>query len=113
MKSESMAIETKNELFKFFDPEKDLKDYIAREDESLVGKDLWEYFLSVLVEKYYISESIPLQKSIKDLERKIIIKTLSRVNGNLKEASRLLGMKYTTLHEKLKKFNIRVMKRAY
>lgn len=113
MKSESMAIETKNELFKFFDVEKNFGDYKALKDDSLFGEGLLEYLLSVFVEKYYIDESIPLRKSMEELERKIIIKTLSKVNGNLKEASKLLGVKYTTLHEKLKKFNILVMKRAY
>lgn len=52
------------------------------------------------------SPSLPL---LDQVERQTIMLTLSRVNGNKKEAARLLGISRSTLYEKLKKYNIDVL----
>ncbi|KKN46786.1 hypothetical protein LCGC14_0669660, partial [marine sediment metagenome] len=44
------------------------------------------------------------------LEKAILIKVLSYVNGNQKDAANFLGIKYTTLNEKIKKYNIKFSK---
>ncbi|MBW2035667.1 MAG: hypothetical protein JRI94_19220, partial [Deltaproteobacteria bacterium] len=46
-------------------------------------------------------------------EKRLIIGVLSRVNGSRKKAAGLLGIKYTTLHEKLKKYNIHFRNMVY
>ncbi len=60
----------------------------------------------------YFSETqrVPLKELMNMVERAILIRTLSQVNGNLKSAAKSLGLKYTTLHEKIKKYNIRFQK---
>lgn len=51
---------------------------------------------------------IPLKDVIGELEKKVIVQVLSEVDGNQKDAAETLGMKYTTLNEKLKRYGIRV-----
>lgn len=53
---------------------------------------------------------VPLKAVIGELEKKVIIDVLNEVNGNQKDAARILGMKYTTLNEKVKRYQIRVRK---
>jgi len=49
---------------------------------------------------------LDLKDLIQDIERGIIVRVLARVRGNQKEAARLLGLKHTTLNEKVKRFGI-------
>jgi DNA-binding protein Fis len=43
-------------------------------------------------------------------EKNILLNVLHRVNGNQRDAGRILGLKSTTLNAKLKKYGIRVVK---
>ena len=56
-------------------------------------------------------------KSFKDLidafERAVLIKVLSRFNGNQRRSADYLGMKSSTLNEKIKRHNIHFRNRAY
>jgi DNA-binding protein Fis len=45
-----------------------------------------------------------------NVEKSIIVNVLSKVQGNQKEAAKVLGIKYTTLNEKLKRYRIRFQK---
>jgi len=54
---------------------------------------------------------IMLKKKMEDLEKKIILNVLEKVQGNQRNAARILGIKYTTLNEKIKKYGIRFQKR--
>jgi transcriptional regulator with GAF, ATPase, and Fis domain len=47
------------------------------------------------------------------VERSIIIRTLAIVDGCQKDAAKVLGLKYTTLNEKVKKYKIRIKKSVY
>ncbi len=61
--------------------------------------------------KYFGSnQRVPLKELMNILERAILIRALSQLNGNQKDAAKYLGLKYTTLHEKVKKYNIRFRK---
>jgi len=51
-------------------------------------------------------QKIPLKEFIENLEREIIVKVLTLFNGNQKESAKFLGIKYTTLNAKVKKYNI-------
>jgi DNA-binding NtrC family response regulator len=55
---------------------------------------------------------VDLKGLIERLERRIIVNVLSKVQGNQKEAARALGLKYTTLNEKVKKYGIRSRRRT-
>ena len=76
-----------------------------REREEFVMKS-FKLFI-----KYFSStQRVPLKELMNIVERAILIRTLSQLNGNLKNAAKSLGLKYTTLHEKIKKYNIRFRK---
>lgn len=59
-----------------------------------------------LFEMFFSHEGAPLPEIIADMEKSILLRTLDRFNGNLKDTARFLGIKYTTLHQKMKKYNI-------
>ncbi len=65
----------------------------------------------LFIEYFFLSSRVPLKKLMDSVERNIIIRTLSKVNGNQKKASRVLGVKHTTLNEKIKKYKIHLSKR--
>ena len=76
-----------------------------REREEFVMKS-FKLFI-----KYFSStQRVPLKELMNMVERAILIRTLSQLNGNMKNAAKSLGLKYTTLHEKIKKYNIRFQK---
>jgi len=53
---------------------------------------------------------LSLNELMRKVERTILVRALSQFNGNQKNVARFLGIKYTTLHEKVKKYNIRFQK---
>jgi len=55
---------------------------------------------------------MPLKELMTRMERHIIVRTLNKVDGNRRMAAEILGIKNTTLHEKIKKYDIR-LKREY
>ncbi len=66
--------------------------------------------LDSIIEYAFMKNGIDLKEFIEELERIIIIKTLSRFNGNQKDSARFLGIKYTTLNEKIRRYNIHFRK---
>lgn len=63
---------------------------------------------------YYCTETkLNFKEFLDKLERILIVKTLSIFNGNQKDSAKFLGMKYTTLHEKVKRHNISFRKSPY
>jgi len=52
-----------------------------------------------------------LKKLMQEVERGIIIRFLDKTGGNQRHAAKLLGLKYTTLNEKVKRYQIRFQKR--
>ena len=66
------------------------------------SKDLLEFFIEYVAR----NDSINFKELIEEIERAVLIKTLARFNGNQRETAKFLGIKYTTLHEKVKRYNI-------
>ena len=79
-----------------------LKEY--REKKKL----FWHFIVN-----FFMSSGISLKEFIGYMEKNIILRALSRVNGNQKYTAEILGMKYTTLNEKIKKYNIRFSKKPF
>lgn len=52
-----------------------------------------------------------LKKLMQEVEKGIIIRFLERTGGNQRNAAKLLGLKYTTLNEKVKRYQIRFEKK--
>lgn len=64
----------------------------------------------LFVEYFCMSRTLPLRELIGTLEKSIIIRALSKFNGNQKDVAKFLGVKYTTLNEKVKKYHISLWK---
>lgn len=69
--------------------------------------------LDPFIEYFCIQEKIPFQELMNTLERSIIIRALEEFNGNQKAAAQYLGIKHTTLNQKVKKHNILFQKKAF
>jgi DNA-binding NtrC family response regulator len=66
----------------------------------------------LFVEFFSKKQPLGLKGLIDELEKRIIVTVLGRVHGNQKEAARALGLKYTTLNEKVKKYGIHFRRKA-
>jgi DNA-binding NtrC family response regulator len=64
------------------------------------------------VEYFFMTERIHLKDFMESLERAILIKILSKFNGNQRNTAEFLGLNHTTLNQKIKKHNIRFRKTA-
>jgi len=64
----------------------------------------------LFVELFCLEPPVLLKNLVDDVEKNIIVKILAKVEGNQKEAAKLLGIKYTTLNEKVKRYKIRFLK---
>ena len=73
--------------------------------------DLSEILVREYLMKNITEENTSLKIFITDLEKRIIDFTLSLTNGNQKNASRILGIKETSLCEKIKKYNLRKIRK--
>ncbi len=74
-----------------------------------IRKEMYRF----IVEFFCRKETLPLKEFIVNLEKCIILKALSKFNGNQKAAAEFLGIKYTTLNEKIKKYKIDFKKSPY
>lgn len=74
-----------------------------------IRKEMYKF----IVEFFCKKETLPLKEFIMTLEKCIILRALSKFNGNQKEAAKFLGIKYTTLNEKIKKYRIDFRKNPY
>jgi len=70
----------------------------------------WEILLNAFMEYFFIRQRRPLRESLNILEKAILIKILSSVNGKQKDVAKFLDLKYSTLSEKIKKYNIKFFK---
>jgi len=69
--------------------------------------------LTLFIEYFCIKQRVPLKEFMKHLEKNILMRALSRFNGNQKEAAKFLGVKHTTINQKVKKYNIIFHKRPF
>ena len=77
--------------------------------ERTFRKEVFELF----IEYFCVRQRVPLKDLICSVEKSLILRALSQCNGNQKSAAKFLGMKYTTLNEKLKRYNIQFHKRPF
>lgn len=109
MKPENSWIEEKNLSLKSISLEANIKESSSKE-ESVYKQQSWKHLLNLAVENFFMIDSVALPEFIENLEKRIIIRALHNVNGSQKQAAKLLGMKYTTFHEKLKRYDIHFKK---
>jgi len=66
--------------------------------------------ISIFIEDFYQGRKKPLKDFLNDIELRLILYSLNEANGNQREAAKILGIKPTTLNEKLKRYNIKFHK---
>lgn len=75
--------------------------------EKKIKMDIIELFIEFICDE----KPIFLKALLENIEKSIILNILFRVKGNQREAANVLGIKYTTLNEKIKRYNIRFQKK--
>jgi len=60
----------------------------------------------LLFEEFHSNNMISLKEFLAYIERNLILDTLEKTKGDQKKAAEILGLKYTTLHEKIKRYHI-------
>ena len=79
---------------------------LPRENDTNYEEALLTGVLSTVVDKICALESMPLPLFLQYLESRILLRAMQRSGWDRKEAARLLGLKYTTFHEKLKRYGL-------
>ena len=77
---------------------------------NLESLDDQEDALSFFEKDINIKRKISLKDLLLKVELNLIIASLKKAKGNQKKASEILGIKPTTLHEKMKRHNIKLKK---
>jgi DNA-binding NtrC family response regulator len=81
--------------------------------DHLIGKKSHDEIIDQFIDQFCIKQikhKVPLKDLLTKIENVILVKVLSRFDGCQKDASRFLKIKSTTLHEKMKKHKIRIVK---
>ena len=109
----SERLETAKNLFQFQKLSLDkVADLPSEDSPEMIFPKEWDLkgfkkeVFGRLFEMFFAKDGAPLPEIIADMEKSILLRTLDRFNGNLKDTARFLGIKYTTLHQKMKKYNI-------
>jgi DNA-binding NtrC family response regulator len=89
--------------------EKISPEYLDEWKERTFRKEVFELF----IEYFCIRQKVPFKELIGSVEKTILLRTLSKCNGHQRSAAKFLGMKYTTLNEKLKRYNIQFDKKPF
>ena len=66
--------------------------------------------IDLFIEDSYRRKKMPLKDFLSDIELRLIVFSLNEANGNQRKAAKILGIKPTTLNEKLKRYKIRFQK---
>ena len=89
--------------------EKISPEYLDEWKERTFRKEVFELF----IEYFCIRQRVPFKELIGSVEKSILIRALLQCRGNQKSAAKFLGINYTTLNEKLKRYNIRFNKKPF
>lgn len=81
-----------------------------RQSEDKIFADFWG---PVIEDYWFFLQKFPLKDLMNKLERMIITFALSKFEGNQRGTAKFLGLKPTTLNEKMKKHNISLRKIPY
>ncbi len=84
-------------------------EYLDEWKERTFRKEVFELF----IEYFCIRQRVPFKELIGSVEKSILIRALLQCRGNQKSAAKFLGINYTTLNEKLKRYNIRFDKKPF
>lgn len=86
----------------FEDDDKTISNSRDRDVENKVKEEFFNFFITC----FFLKKKAHLKGFLEEFEKAILVKTLSIFNGNQKNTAKFLGTKYTTLNEKIKRYNI-------
>lgn len=102
---EPLALESTEQLARsFIDP---MRDPPAEPGVFPLRSGIRTELLELFIDYFCRENPIFLKHLMDSIEKCIIMKVLTKVQGNQKEAAKVLGIKYTTLNQKIKKYGIR------
>ena len=108
MEIENREIEQGNDRQEFPLPHFPPLPKIPSKAEFFDGKGrVREELVDLFVDYLCRENPIELKNLMDRIEKCVILKALRKAAGNQKEAARVLGLKYTTLNQKVKKHGIR------
>jgi len=73
---------------------------------STPKKEQVEGLFDHLLEEFLLRGEMPLKEFLTYVELSLLVSSLAKSKGNQREAARILGLKHTTLNEKMKKYNL-------
>jgi transcriptional regulator of acetoin/glycerol metabolism len=82
-------------------------DTLNKKEKAYLKDSIFRLFVSYCC----ADKELNLNKIIRQTEKALIMKSLFRFNGSIVEAAEALGVKYTTLYEKVRRHNIQFEKR--
>ena len=87
---------------------RELENAIERAMVTCRGRILTEEDFAFLAQQRRRRRSwtFPAGMTLQDMEKQLIVATLQRTDGNIKEAASILGIDRSTLYEKIKKYEI-------
>lgn len=59
-----------------------------------------------LLEEFLLRGEMPLKEFLTYVELSLLVSMLAQSKGNQREAAKILGIRHTTLNEKLKRYNM-------
>jgi DNA-binding protein Fis len=89
--------------------EKISPEYLEEWKERTFRKEVFELF----IEYFCVRQKVPFKELIGNVEKSILLRVLAQCNGNQRSAAEFLGIKHTTLNEKLKRYNIQFDKKPF
>jgi DNA-binding protein Fis len=92
----------KNVPFQVKNDDQFVADFRSEALEVLFDKKIMHLFM----EYYALKRTMQLKEFLDKIERTILLASLSMCQGNQKKTAKFLGLKYTTLSEKIKKHQI-------
>jgi DNA-binding NtrC family response regulator len=75
-------------------------------EEDLIRLKFERDVLHIFIEHARLNNGPHLRQFLENMEKTILCRLLERFNGSQKTTAEYLGIKYTTLHEKVKKHHI-------
>ena len=75
-------------------------------DSDVIDQRCIETLMKRQGKECFACPAMPLKEAVKDLERKMIIETLARAEGNKTRAAEMLELSYATLFAKIKEYGI-------
>jgi DNA-binding NtrC family response regulator len=87
---------------------RELENAVERAIVTCRGHELTEEHFAFLAQNGAVTKPLtfPAGMTLADMEKRLIIATLERTGGNIKESAGILGIDRSTLYEKIKRYEI-------